>query len=211
MYIFLDESYNLKNRNSKQFISINGFSVLNEKSLFKRWNECRRPFAKTARRIHAKEKFFDELRLKVLKLINRNDLTLLSVFQVVQEIPFDRQNKYFCKSKLDFDKVYLDLVVELFKKLNLPEYKRVTITIDNRKHKGGVLGKNYFKDGVINFLNTEYEGTVFNFMFQPSTSNVLLELADFISNIFYQAYLQNDELFFDDLRFKLIQLKNPLK
>jgi len=121
MYIFLDESYNLQNRNKKQFISINGFSVLDEKRLFKRWNEYRKPFAKTKRRIHAKEKFFNELRLKALKLIKRNDLTLLSVFQVAQEIPFKQNDFYFYKGKLNFDKLYFDLVIKLLDELNLQE------------------------------------------------------------------------------------------
>ena len=37
MYIYLDESYNLNDKSKKQFISINGFSVLDEKGLFKKW------------------------------------------------------------------------------------------------------------------------------------------------------------------------------
>ncbi len=97
MYIFLDESYNLENRNKKQFISINGFLVLDEKALFKRWKEYRKPFIQNRGRIHAKEKFFDKLRLKALRLIERNDLVLLTVFQAAQEISFDKNNSYvFC-------------------------------------------------------------------------------------------------------------------
>lgn len=209
MYIFLDESYNLKDRNKKQFISINGFSVLNEKSLFKRWNAYRRPFAKNKRRIHAKERFFDELRLKALKLIEKSDLSLLSVFQVAQEIPVNKD--YFYKGKLDFDKLYLDLVIKLFKELNLQEYRRVVITVDNRKHKGGALGKNIFKRKILDFLESEYKNIEFVFVFQPSSANVLLELADFVSNIFYREYIQDNEKFFKDLKFKITQLKNPLK
>lgn len=211
MYIFLDESYNLTDRNKKQFISINGFSVLDEKNLFKRWNEYRRRFIRGKRRIHATDQYFDKLKLKALKLIDKPDATLVSVFQVAQEIPFDLKKSYFYKGKLNFDKVYFDLVAELLKRLNLQEYKNVTITIDSRKHKGGVLGKNFFKNNVINFLNAQYQETIFNFTLQPSSSNILLELADFVSNIFYHAYIKGDEQFFNNIRFKLIQLKNPLK
>lgn len=211
MYIFLDESYNLKNRNKKQFISINGFSVLDEKALFKKWKEYRKPFIRNKGRIHAKEKFFDDLRLKALKLIKRNDVILLSVFQAVQEIPFDKNQSYFSKGKLDFDKVYLDLAVKLFNELNLQEYRKVVITVDNRKHKVGELGKELFRSHALNFLETKYDQTKFTFTFQPSATNVLLELADFVSNILYRAYLTNNEQFFEDLKFKIIQLKNPLK
>ena len=82
MYIYLDESYNLKDREKKQFVSINGFAVLHERSLFKKWKECRYSFA-GKRRIHAVDSAFNKLRLKTLKLIGRPDLTLLSVFQIV--------------------------------------------------------------------------------------------------------------------------------
>ncbi len=78
MYIYLDESYNLKDREKKQFISINGFAVLDERSLFKKWKEYRYPFT-GRRRIHATDSAFNKLRLKTLKLIGRPDLTLLSV------------------------------------------------------------------------------------------------------------------------------------
>ena len=40
---------------------------------------------------------------------------------------------------------------------------------------------------------------------------VLLEFADFISNIFYRAYIEDNEKFFENLKFKMVQIKNPLK
>jgi len=210
MYIYLDESYNLADRSKKQFISINGFSVLDEKTLFKKWNEYRRPFALKKRRIHATEKYFDKLRAKALQLVVKNDLTLNTVFQVIQKISFDRYKKYYHKAKLNFDAVYLDMLIELLKELHLGEYRNVTITIDSKKYKGGALGKTVFKEKILDSLNNKYKYTKFNLVLQPSTSNVLLELADFVSNIFYRAYITDDEKFFEDLQFMMIQLKNPL-
>lgn len=211
MYIFLDESYNLKDRTKLQFISINGFFVLDEKVLLKKWKDYRRSFLTKKRRIHATDDFFSKLKLKSLKLINRPDLILLSAFQIIQEISFKNNNEYFYKGKLNFDKVYFDMLIELFKSLNLGEYKNVTITIDSRKHKSGILGKNLFKKHMLDFLKMKYQHTNFIFILQPSSSNILLELADFISNIFYRAYTQNNKQFYEDLRFKIIQIKNPLK
>ncbi len=211
MYIFLDEPYNLKDRSKKQFISINGFSVLDEKALLKKWKDYRRPFLTKKRRIHATDNFFNKLRLKALKLIDRPNLILLSVFQIIQEISFKNNNAYSRKGKLNFDKVYFDMLIELFKSLNLGEYRNVTITIDSRKHKGGVLGKNLFEKHVLDFLKMKYQRTKFIFILQPSSSNALLELADFISNIFYRAYAQNNKQFFQGLCFNIIQIKNPLK
>lgn len=211
MYIYLDESYNLKDRNKEQFISINGFMVLDIKNLFKKWKDYRQPFLSKNIRIHANNKIFDKLRIKVLKIIGRPDLTLLSSFQILQEISFQKNSVYFHKGKLNFDKIYFDLTVELFKKMNLDEYRNVTIIIDSRKHKGGILGRNLFEKHVLDFLKMKYQRVRFTFVLQPSTSNVLLELADFISNIFYRAYIKDDKRFFEDLRFRIIQIKNPLK
>ncbi|MFA4830748.1 MAG: hypothetical protein WC862_04130 [Patescibacteria group bacterium] len=53
MYIYLDESYNLQKDKGRMFISINGFAVLNEKALRKRWKDIRKPYVKSRRRIHA--------------------------------------------------------------------------------------------------------------------------------------------------------------
>jgi hypothetical protein len=45
---------------------------------------------------------------------------------------------------------------------------------------------------------------------QPSSGDILIELADFISNILYRAYLNDDVVFFNDYKYKIIQIKNPL-
>ncbi len=210
IFIYLDESYNLKDSDKKQFISINGFSVVDEKSLFKKWREFRHPFALKRKRIHAKERFFDKLRIKVLKLIRKQNLMVLSVFQVLQNFPF-KGNNYFYKGKLNFDKVYYDLIIELLKKLNLGNYQKVIITIDGQQHKAGSLGKKSFKKEVLDFLKKEYNKTQFSFELQPSSSNILLEIADFISNILYRAYIKNNQKFFQDKNLKITQIKNPLK
>jgi len=209
MYIYLDESYNLKDRNKKQFISINGFAVLNERDLFKRWKEYRRPFV-GRRRIHAKDSAFNKLRLKTLKLFARHDLTLLTVFQIVQEIPFRKEKGYYDKNKLQFDKVYLDLLKALFRELNLNEYREVKIIVDSRKHKGGLLAKNKFIKEIKNFLKQKFAETKIEFKLQPSTTDILIEFADFVSNIFYRAYIKEDTKFFENLKFKIVQIKNPL-
>lgn len=210
MYIFLDESYNLKDRDKSQFISINGFAVLNARSLFKKWKEYRCPFV-GKRRIHATDSVFNKLRTKTLKLLARPDLTLLTVFQVIQEIPFQKDKDYFCKDKLNFEKVYLDLVKSLLGKLNLGEYKNIDIIIDSRKHKVGILGGREFKEKIRKFLGQKFPETKHKFEMQSSTTNILLELADFISNIFYRSYIKDDKEFFDSLQFKMVQIKNPLK
>lgn len=210
MYVYLDESYNLKDRGKKQFISINGFAVLDERSLFKKWKEYRRPFT-GKRRIHAKDSVFNPLRIKVLRLFARPDITLLTVFQVVQEIPFEHEKDYFKKGKLNFERVYFDLLKALFARLQLEEYKQINIIIDSRKIKGGVLARRIFRSEMTQFLKDTYPQTKSRFKISSSVTDILLEFADFVSNIFYRAYMQENEKFFEELKFKLIQIKNPLK
>lgn len=209
MYIYLDESYNLKDRDKKQCITINGFSVLDAHSLFKKWKECRKPFV-GKRRIHARDSFFDALRPKAARLFARPDVTLLTVFQVVQEIPFEREKGYFKKGKLDFERVYAGLLESLLGKLQLGEYQAVKINVDSRKVKGGILARRAFRTGLERFLHDTYPQTRITYTVASSTMDILLEFADFISNMFYRAYQQDDDRFFQELKFKLIQIKNPL-
>ena len=209
MFIYLDESYNLKDKNKKQFISINGFSVLNDKQLFKKWKEYRMPFV-GKRRIHATDSSFDKLRVKVLKLFARPDVTLLTVFQVIQEIPFNREKGYFKKGKLNFEKVYSDLTKELFKELRLEEYSKIKIIVDSRKMKGGVLAKKGFRKDMSCFLDDVYNKSLIEFKVQSSSADILLEFADFVSNIFYREYQNENDKFFKEIEFKLVQIKNPL-
>lgn len=210
MYIFLDESYNLKNRTKPQFISINGFAVLDERSLFKKWKEYRSPFI-GKRRIHAKDSTFNKLRIRVLELFGRPDLTLLIVFQLIKKVPFQKEKGYFTKNKLNFDKIYSDLLKLLLLKLKLEEYKNIKIIVDSRKYKGGFLAKETFRKEIESFLKKRYLQTRIELKLQPSSTDILLEFADFISNIFYRAYVKEDTGFFENLQFKIIQIKNPLK
>ena len=210
MYIYLDESYNLKDRSKKQFISINGFAVLDERNLFKKWKEYRYPFV-GKRRIHANDSTFNDLRIKTLKLIGRPDLSLLSVFQIVQDISFEKEKKYFYKNKFNFDKIYFDLLKALFAKLKFDEYRNIKIIVDSRKCKGGLLARQAFKKDISCFLADKHPQTNIKFKIQSSSTDVLLEFADFISNIFYRAYIEDDEKFFENLKFRMVQIKNPLK
>ena len=204
MNIYLDESYNLQRSKGKMFISINGFSVINANRLRKRWKNIRRPYVKHKRRVHATDSFFEDLRRKSVLLLNNSDITIVSVFQLVQEIPHD----YFDKHKMDFDKVYAELLKQIFKELSLHEYKQVKIVIDARKHPGGFAGANNFQKNIDNFLEKEFTGTDCSFVPTPSYLDILVELADFVSNTFYKAYQQDEDAVFHQLGVKLIQIIN---
>jgi|GEM_PF-1366943 len=212
MYIFLDESYNLKDRNEKQFISINGFMTTNVSIIRKRWLQERKLFSNKKRRIHASDSHFNLLRQKAVEIIKTHQVYLISVFQDIRSIPYHQDKKYFTKNKLNFEKIYTDLCKHLLFSLNLNEYKKVVITIDNRKHRAGVIGKKEFRGAVEKELKVMYPDVVFEKpRLVPSSSDVLLELADFISNAFYKCYQDNEKRDLAELKIKTIQIKNPLK
>ena len=141
MNIYLDESYNLQKSKGKVFISINGFAVLDDQILRKRWKMIRKEYAKSKRRIHATDSHFEKLREKSIKLLGRHDVNILSVFQLTQELPFS----YFDNEKMKFDSVYADLLKKLFIEMSLGEYRKVRIIIDARKHEGGRLAERKFQ------------------------------------------------------------------
>jgi len=44
----------------------------------------------------------------------------------------------------------------------------------------------------------------------PSYLDVLVELADFVSNTFYKEYQQGSKHMFEELGLRFVQIKNPL-
>jgi len=206
MNIYLDESYNLQKNKGKTFISINGFTVLDDQILRKRWKIVRKSFAQSRRRIHATDSHFKNLKEKSIKLLGRHDVNILSVFQLTQEVP----HNYFNKDGMKFDSIYADLLKKLFVEMSLGEYKKVRIIIDARKHKGGRIGEKTFKKEIEGFLKKEFSSTSSTFKATPSYMDVLVELADFVSNTFYKEYYNETKHIFEDIGFRLVQIKNPL-
>lgn len=172
----------------------------------KRWKTIRKFYTKLGRRIHATDSEFERLREESLKLLGGHDANVLSVFQLIQEIPYD----YYDKTGIKFDLVYSDLLKKLFEKLSLGEYKKVKIVLDSRTHKNGVFGQKQFKNDIEAFLKKEFLGTICVFHMTPSYLEILLELADFISNTFHKEYSHDSDVVFKQLGFRLVQIKNPL-
>jgi hypothetical protein len=211
MYIFLDESYNLKDRTKPQFVSINGFRAPEVTPLWKRWKAMRLPYVGKAR-IHATDRLFEPLRKKCLKyLASHPDTTLLSAMQEIKMIPMKGETTYYSKDGLLFDNVYADLIKELLKSSHPYAYKEVHVTIDSTKQKRNILGKQQLRKNVLAFLKNQYPNTLASFEVQPSTSNILLEIADFISNSFYRKYIGHDMPMLDQMKGRTVALKNPLK
>lgn len=211
MFIYLDESYNLKDRTKPQFISISGFMVVPVKKVWKRWREQRRKFAGKWR-IHATDAVFEPLREKSFRLIKASpDITLLSVIQALSAVPVGLESPYYPRGKLHFDKVYEDMLKALFTRIQLNAYTSVTIIIDNRKTKDGMLGKQRLQNRLRAYLTEYYPSTKVAFHLVPSSADILLEVADFIANTFYKQYVGQNIPMLHGLESKTIVLKNPLK
>jgi len=206
MNIYLDESYNLQKSKGKMFISINGFAVLDDEILRKRWKMIRKEYIKFRRRIHATDSRFEKLREKSIKLLGRHDVSILSVFQLTQELPFN----YFDNEKMKFDSVYTELLKKLFIEMRLGEYQKARIIIDARKHEGGRLAEKKFQKEIDKFLKNEFSKTKCIYKTVHSYLDILVELADFVSNTFYREYQTGSEHVFEEIGFRLIQIKNPL-
>jgi len=206
MNIYLDESYNLQKSRGKMFISINGFVVLDSNRLRKHWKHIRTPYTKHKRRIHATDPYFEKLRAKSISILNLSDVTILSVFQLIQELPYI----YYNNHDLKFEYTYTELLKILLKKLPLQEHSQVKIIIDSRKHPGGISGEKLFQQNMDNFLKSEFSNTQCSFLPTPSYLDILVELADFVSNTFYKDYQQENNSVFNKLKYKLIKIKNPL-
>lgn len=73
MYIYLDESYNLKDRTKKQFISINGFETTAIKRIWKRWKTYRSDFISNTfykQYIGQKNEDLEKLKIKTIQIKN---------------------------------------------------------------------------------------------------------------------------------------------
>ncbi len=138
------------------------------------------------------------------------DTFLLTAFQTIREIPAGKNNPYYKKDKLNFEKAYGDILKALLERLSLREYKKVVINIDSRKHKEGILGKKAFQENILFYLEQCYPNTIFRFEILPSTSNILIEMADFVSNTFYKKYIGQKTKYLEELKLKTIAIKNPL-
>ncbi|MCG2690418.1 hypothetical protein L6252_04060, partial [Candidatus Parcubacteria bacterium] len=75
---------------------------------------------------------------------------------------------------------------------------------------GGFLGKRQFRENILEYLKQNYPNTLFRFDILPSTSNILIEFADFVSNSFYKKYIGQKIDLLEKLKDKTISTKNPL-
>lgn len=84
------------------------------------------------------------------------------------------------------------------------------IVIDARKHKTGKLGEKKFQAEMEEFLKQQFVGTDSEFKTVPSYHDILVELANFVSNTFYKEYQVGSEHIFKKVGLSFIKIENPL-
>ncbi|MBI4278583.1 MAG: DUF3800 domain-containing protein [Armatimonadetes bacterium] len=210
MFIYLDESYNVADRSKPLFISINGFTVTDEPALRRRWKKVRERYARE-RRIHATDSRFEPLRAKAFTLLAHRDATVLNASQDLRTLPIGRASPYFRKGGLEFERIYEDLTKRLLATLPLQQHRVVRLVLDSRKAKHGYLGRQRFRDEILRYLRTRFPDTTATFTITPSATDMLLEIADFVSNTFYKQYATGRAVpaISQTPGLKLLQIVNP--
>jgi len=207
-YIYIDETYNLREGSQNQFLAIAGFGTENTRKIAKLYKILKnRILSKKKQGIEIKstdrlaEK---QLRPQLFKRLQQNDLEIYAVYQYKNQLPF----RYFRKNKLLYEQFYLNLLVHLFiKKWQFSNQKQIMITLDNFKT------KNISKEKMIFYLaqrlEEKYPQKRFSIQFADSAKLLALQIADQICGIFYQAFTNKSKANFGELGSTIIS--NPLK
>jgi len=209
MYIYLDETFNLKKGSKNQFLAIAGFSPSKPKDLAKRFNTLKRlKLPRSYRNIEVKST--DRITNKsfkptLLKQIAQRDIEIYCNIQFKNQLPL----KYFRQNKLDYDLLYLDLLTDLLaQRWRYDDNKVIIITLDTFQT------KRIDKGNIIHLLRMDlvkrYPSKHFTIYFETSADYPNLQIADFICGAFSDDILGssiNKAL----LSSKIIKItKNPL-
>lgn len=113
MYIYLDETFNLKKGSKNQFLAIAGYSTNNPRDLAKKLIQIKK--SKLPNRLSDTEiKSSDRISDKLIKpflfqQIKQSDVSIYCNLQNKNKLPA----KYYHKDTLNYDRLYLDLLHDL--------------------------------------------------------------------------------------------------
>jgi len=184
-YIYLDEAYNLTPNSKNQLIVLGGFGTSEPKKIVKAYKKIRR-FNLKPRQISSEIKSADAIAIKRLipqlfKALIGLDIVIYIIRQDKKIIPF----KYWQKDKLNYEQLYLDLLIKLLKDVwNLEGHNKITVLVDYFTTK---MDKNTMVHKIRSALKIKYSNKDFGIQFADSSSDFNLQIADFIVG----AYLRN--------------------
>lgn len=208
MYVFLDESFQLKTGTENQFLTIAGFSTNSPKRIAKIVNRIKKhtlPKKLREQEIKSTNPVADRaFKPKLFQTLNDEDVQIYAITQLKNQLPPD----YFHKGTLIYDKLYLDLLkILLVREWDYRDDQIVITTLDTYRPKSVKRGD------IINALHISLKNQYpeKHFRIQFHTSELLtLQLADQICGIFYQL-MQENQVWFDIIKPKLKKIvSNPL-
>lgn len=194
MYIYLDETFNLKKGTKNQFLAIAGYSTENPRSLVKIFAQVKK--SKLPNRLSNSEiKSTDRIAEKLVKpflfpQIAQTDISIYCNLQHKNSLP----SRYYRKDKLNYDQLYLDLLFDLLiKRWQYQDSEIIIMTLDTFKTKK--IDKSKIIKHLKEDLKKKYPKKNFQINFESSASSLNLQLADFICSVFYDKVLGNKQWF----------------
>lgn len=208
MYIFLDETFQLKKGAENQFLAIAGFSTKDPKRIAKVVNRVKKhtlPKKLRTSEIKSTNLIADRaFKPKLFKALINEDLEIYAITQLKNQLPLS----YFSDSVLLYDKLYLQLLeILLIQEWSYYDDKIVITTLDSYRPISVTRGE--LIRTLENELRIKYPDRHFRIQFH--TSELLtLQLADLICGVFYQL-MQENQTWFDMIKPKLKKIvANPL-
>ncbi|HEX9722450.1 MAG TPA: DUF3800 domain-containing protein [Candidatus Paceibacterota bacterium] len=208
MYIYLDESFQLKRGTENQFLIIAGFATSDPARIAKVFNRIKKhtlPKKLITREIKSTNPLADRaFKPKLFRELQAEDVQIYAITQIKHQLPHD----YFAKDQLLYDKLYLDLLkILLVNEWDYHDEEIVVTTMDTYRPR--LLKRGDIISVLQSELAQKYPDKHFRIQFQ--TSELLnLQLADHICGVFYQL-MQNNQKWFEMIKPKLKKIvANPL-
>lgn len=199
-YIYIDEAYNLAPNAKHQLIVIGGFGTSDPKKIAKAYKKIRK-FNLTKRQYQLETKSSDRVAIKKLipklfKALVGLDIVIYAIRQDKKFIPY----KYFEEDKLNYEKLYLDLLIKLIRdEWDLKKHDNISIMADYFHTKTNMPEK------ILNVLKRKYPNKKFGIQFADSQKDINLQIADLIVGSFYKSFVGGPKI--PDFKFEGLRLR----
>jgi hypothetical protein len=193
MFIYIDETFQLKRGSRGQFMAVAGFAVINPVDCAKAYKRLKKkclPKGSSLGEIKSTNSF-SELYI-IPALLSEKHMVEDIQIGIVSQQKSNLNYQYYRHGELNYDMLYLELVKHLL--LNCWDYidRDVTIiTLDTFSTK--TINKADIAGAIQAELKLQNEGVNFNVRFGDSISENNLQLADQICGIVYKSRVHNKD------------------
>ncbi len=192
MYIYIDETFQLKTGTRGQFMAIGGFSVMDSEASAKSYKKLKKkclPKKSNFKEVKSTNSFSE---LYILpRLLKREHMIKDIEIGIVKQQKSNLRQDYFRGNLLNYDKLYLDLVKHLLScAWNYIDKDITIITLDTFKTK--TINKADIAGTIQAELKLRNPGVNFNVRFADSVMENL-QLADQICGIVYKEHVHGKD------------------